>query len=85
MNKLRLGRAVYACVIAFTVISTAEAYVGNAGKYAAQDTFIHGMSSGAGQVRRGVNDSHVSGLKGAVFGVGCGLIGVFLLHMANKR
>ena len=91
MKKLRLRRAVYACVIAFTFVSvspnTAEAFVNNAGKYASQDAHAHAhsMEYGANQVKYNGNNSLATELGDTVFGLSCGLIGVFLLRMANKR
>ena len=89
MKKLRLRGAVCACVIAFSFVSaspnTAEAFVNNAGNYASQDTQIHGMATGVNQVKRNGNGSLATDLQNTVFGISCGLIGVFLLRMANKR
>jgi len=89
MKKSRLRRAVYACVIAFTFVSTstntAEAFVNNAGKYGSQYAQVHGMTTGTNQVKRNGNDSLVTDLQNTVFGISCGLIGIFLLRMANKR
>jgi len=87
MKKLRLRRAVCSCVIAFIFVSvspnTAEAFVSNAGEYSSQD--VHSMATGANQVKHNGHDSLVTELGDTVFGLSCGLIGVFLLRMANKR
>jgi hypothetical protein len=89
MNKLRLRLAVYACVIALAFVSaspnTAAAFVNNASTYGSQDAHVSSMAIGANQVKHKGNDSVATGLRGAVFGLSCGLIGVFLLRMSNKR
>jgi len=89
MKKLRLRRAVYVCVIAFSFViastNTAEAFVNNAGKYGSQDTHIQGMATGANKVKHNGNGSLATDLQNTVFGISCGLIGIFLLRMANKR
>ena len=89
MKKSPLRRAVCSCVIAFIFVSaspnTAEAFVNNAGKYDSQDAHAHSMATGANQVKYNGNDSLTMDLRDTVFGLGCGLIGVFLLRMANKR
>ena len=87
MKKLPLRKAVCSCVIAFIFVSalpnTAEAFVNNAGKYRSQD--VHSMATGANQIKHNGNDSLTTDLRDTVFGLSCGLIGVFLLRMANKR
>ena len=89
MKKLRLRRLVSVCVIAISIsnvaTNTAEAFVNNAGKYDSQDAHAHSMATGANQVKYNGNDSLVTELRDTVFGLSCGLIGVFLLRMANKR
>jgi hypothetical protein len=89
MKKLRLRRAVYACVVAFSFViastNTAEAFVNNVGNYASQDAEIHGTATGANHVKRSGTDFPATGLQNTVFGISCGLVGFFLLRMANKR
>ena len=89
MKKLRLRGAVCACVIALAFVSaspnTAAAFANNAGTYDSQDTQIYGMSTGVNQVKRNGNGSLATDLQYTIFGISCGLIGVFLLRMANKR
>ena len=89
MEKLRLRRVVYAGVIAFSFVSaspnTAEAFVNNAGNYGSQDTQVHSMAIGDNQVKRNGDDSLATDLQSTVFGLGCGVIGVLLLRMADKR
>jgi hypothetical protein len=89
MKKLRLRRAVCSCVIAFIFVSaspnTAEAFVNNAGEYSSQDAHVHSMEIGANQVKHNGHDSLATELGDTVFGLSCGLIGVYLLRMSNKR
>ena len=89
MKKLRLRGAVYACVIALSFVSaspnTAEAFVNNAGTHDSQDAHVPSMAIGANQVKHKGNDSVATDLRGTVFGLSCGLIGVFLLRISNKR
>jgi hypothetical protein len=76
-----------ACVIAFVSASpnTSEAFLDNAGKNGSQVTHVHSMAIGAIQVKQRGNDSIDTDLENTVFGISCGLLGVFLLRMANKR
>ena len=87
MKKLRLRGAVCSCVIAFIFVSaspnTAEAFVNNAGKYGSQE--VHSMEIGANQVKHNGHDSMATELGDTVFGLSCGLVGVYLLRMSNKR
>jgi len=89
MNKLRLGSVICACVIAFSIVSaatgTAEAFVNDASGYGNQDSLVSGREAGAGQVKRSGSNSLATDLQDTVFVISCGLIGVFLLRMANKR
>jgi len=89
MKKLPLRKAVCSCVIAFIFVSalpnTAEAFVNNAGKYDSQDAYVHSMATGVNQVKHNGHDSLATELGDTVFGLSCGLIGVYLLRMSNKR
>ena len=87
MKKLRLRKAVCSCVIAFSFViaspNTAEAFVNNAGEYGSQE--VHSMATGVNQVKYNGHDSLATELGDTVFGLSCGLIGVYLLRMSNKR
>ena len=89
MKKLRLRRLVSACVIAITIGSvatnTAEAFVNNAGNFDNQDYHVQDRATGASYIKRNGGGSFVSVLEDAVYVISCGLIGIFLLRMANKR
>ena len=89
MKRLRLRRLVGACVIAFSLVNvapnTAEAFVNNAANYANQDSHVQGSAVVTSQIKRNGNDSFATDLQDAVFVISCGLIGIFLLRMANKR
>ena len=75
------------CVIVFIFVSaspnTVEAFVNNAGEYGSQE--VHSMATGVKQVKHNGHDSLATELRDTAFGLSCGLIGVFLLRMANKR
>ena len=87
MKKSPLRRAVCSCVIACIFVSaspnTAGAFVNNAVKYDSQDA--HSMATGVNQVKHNGHDSLATELGNTVFGLSCGLIGVYLLRMSNKR
>jgi hypothetical protein len=89
MKKSPLREGLCACAIAFSLFiastNTAEAFVNNAGNYVSQDTHIHGMVTGANHVKRSGDDAFATDLQNTFFGISCGLIGLFLLRMANKR
>jgi hypothetical protein len=89
MKKSRPMRTVCNCVITFSFVSalpnTAEAFVSNAGEYGSQNTRVHSMATAANQVKSNGDDSLATDLRDTVFGLGCGLIGVYMLRMANKR
>ena len=89
MRKLRLRGAVYGCVIALAFVSvslnTAAAFVNDAGTYNSQDAHVPGMAIGVNQVKQKGNNSVATDLRGTVFGLSCGVIGVFLLRMVDKR
>lgn len=89
MKKLRLSRLVSACVIAISIgnvaTNTAEAFVNNAGNFDPQIYQVQDRVTGATYVKRNGGDSFATDLQDTVFVISCGLVGIFLLRMANKR
>ena len=89
MKKLRLSRLVSVCIIAISIGSvatnTAEAIVNTGGNFDQQNYHVQDRVSGESFVKRNGEGSFTTGLQDAVFVISCGLIGVYLLHMANKR
>lgn len=89
MKKLRLRRLVSVCVIAISIsnvaTNTAEAFVINGSNFDNQNYHIQDRATGASYVKRNGGDSFVTDLENAVFVISCGLLGIFLLRMANKR
>lgn len=89
MKKLRLRRLVSACLITISIGSvatnTAEAFVNNGGNFDNQNYHIQDRATGASYVKRNGGGSFVTDLENAVFVISCGLVGIFLLRMANKR
>lgn len=89
MKKLRLRRLVSACVIAISIGSVAtnraEALMNNAANFDNQNYHVQDSTTGAIYVKRNGGGSFVKDLENAVFVISCGLLGIFLLRMANKR